>query len=109
MKDKAFQLGIFIFCLWKFYYNFVEVVPKWLNDSYFVIESLLVLIFIYSSSWNKYVRIVGVWGSLGSFLYFFLQYLDIFDYQPIGQKYFVPSFITLGILIAGIKLWQRYR
>lgn len=109
MREKAFQLGVFIFCLWRFYYNFVEVVPQWLNDSYFVIESLLVAIFIYSSRWNDEIRLVGFFGASGSFLYFLLQYFDIFDFQPIGAKFFVPSIITLGIIIEGIKKWQRYR
>ena len=108
MKEKAFQFGILLFCLFRFYYNFVEVVPMWLNDAYFVIESLLVVLFIYSSTWNKDVRIIGLFGSIGSFLYFLFQYIGIFDFEPFGVKYFVPTFITFGFIIGGYKLWQRY-
>jgi len=108
MREKAFQFGILLFCLFRFYYNFVEVVPMWLNDSYFVIESLLVVLFVYSSTWNKDIRLIGLFASIGSFLYFLLQYLGIFDFNPVGVKYFVPSMITIGILIVGSKAWQRY-
>lgn len=109
MRQKSFQLGILIFCLWRFCYNSIEVVPQWLNDSYFVVESFLVVLFMYSSSWNKELRIIGLFGSIGSFLYFLLQYLGIFDFQPIGVKFFVPSFITIGIIIAGAKTWRHYQ
>jgi hypothetical protein len=109
VKERGFQLGVFIFCAWRFYYNFVDVVPKWINDSYFVVESLLVVIFINSSNWNKDFRLVGLFGSIGSFLYFLLQYIDIFDFNPIGAKFFVPSIITLGIIIVGAKTWLYYR
>ena len=108
MKEKSFQFGILIFCLFRFYYNFVEVVPVWLNDSYFVIESFLVVIFVYSSNYDKKLRLVGLFGSIGSFLYFLLQYINIFDYQPIGAKYFVPTFISLGFIIVGNRLWRQY-
>lgn len=109
MREKAFTLAILLFCSWRFYYNFVEVVPKWLNDTYFTVESFLVVLMVYSSNWNKDVRLVGLFGSIGSFLYFLLMYIDIFTFNPIGAKYFVPSFITFGLLIVGIKTWQRYR
>lgn len=109
MRNTSFQIGVLLFCLFRFFYNFIEVVPTWLNDIYFVVESFLVVIFIYSSAHNKEVRIVGLLGSIGSFLYFLLRYLDIFRFNPIGAKYFVPTFITLGIIIGGYKLWQRLR
>jgi hypothetical protein len=86
----------------------VDVVPTWLNDSYFVVESLLLALFICSSNWSREFRLIGGFGAGGSFLYFLLRYLDIFKYQPIGAKYFVPSIITIGILIVGYKAWQRY-
>lgn len=109
MREKAFQFGVLLFCLFRFYYNFVEVVPQWLNDIYFVFESFLVVVFIYSSNWNKDIRLIGLFGSIGSFLYFAFQYIEIFDFNPIGVKYFVPSMITTGILIVGIREWQHYQ
>jgi len=109
MKEKVFQFGVLLFCVFRFYYNFIDIVPKWLNDSYFVIESLLVVLFVYSSTWNKEVRMIGLLGAIGSFLYFLLRYLDIFIFDPIGSKYFVPAFITFGIIIVGSKTWQHYR
>jgi hypothetical protein len=108
MREKTFQLAVLLFCLFRLYYNFVEVVPQWLNDIYFIVESLLVVLFVYSSTWNKEIRLIGLFGSIGSFLYFLLQYFGIFDFNPIGIKYFVPSIITLGILIVGVNAWQRY-
>lgn len=83
--------------------------PTWLDDSYFVVESFLVVLFVYSSTWNKDIRLIGLYGSIGSFLYFLLRYLDIFIFNPIGAKYFVPSFITFGILIVGIRIWRHSR
>ena len=109
MRSISFQVGVFLFCVFRMYYNFVEVVPQWLNDAYFVIESFLVVIFIYSSTWDKGVRLIGLLGSIGSFLYFLLRYLDIFRFDPTGAKYFVPTFISAGIIIVGFKLWRQYR
>jgi hypothetical protein len=107
MKERSFQFAIFLFCVWRLYYNFIDVVPQWLNDAYFVIESFLVVLLIYSSKSNKTFRLVGLFGSLGSFLYFLLQLIDIFEFNQIGSKFFVPSFITIGIIIA-LKKWQYY-
>lgn len=109
MKNVSFQVGVLLFCLFRFYYNLVDVIPTWLNDIYFVVESFLVVVFVYSSTHNKEVRLIGLFGSIGSFLYFLLRCLDIFRFDPIGSKYFVPSFITLGIIIGGYKIWQQYR
>ncbi|WP_396197397.1 hypothetical protein [Flavobacterium sp.] len=109
MKEKSFEFGIFLFCVWRLYYNFIDVVPQWLNDAYFVIESFLVVLLIYSSKRNKAFRLVGLLGSIGSNLYFVLQYMDIFEFNQVGAKYFVPSFITVGIIIVGTKKWQHYR
>jgi len=109
MKKKSFQIGIFLFCLWRMYYNLVEVVPQWLNDSYFVVESFLVLVFIYSRNENNVFSLLGLFGSFASFFYFLMQLIDIYEFNQIGSKYFVPSLITVGLIIALAKKWQHYQ
>lgn len=100
-------IGVFLLCVFRVYYNSVEAVPSWLNDIYFVLESALVVLFIYSSKLNKGIKEIGMAASTGSFFYFLLQYMDIFQYDSLGAKYFVPTFITLGILIAGYR-WRHF-
>jgi hypothetical protein len=104
---RAGTIGVFLFCAFRVYYNSVEVVPSWLNDIYFVVESALVVLFIYSSKLDRGIKEIGLAASIGSFLYFLLQYMDILQYDSLGAKYFVPTFVILGILIAGYR-WRHF-